>query len=356
MYSIHQLCKTQADLGHEIVVATTNVDVDGRLSVSTNQGCVIDGVSVWYFSVGKFFEKLCYSNSLRIWIKKNIKTFDLVHIHSVYLFPTIYTLLQAKLFGVKVVLSPRGMIEKKLIRARNYLYKTSYLALLKFFAGNIHFIHATSTKEKREIQNFFASPQVVVIPNGYTPIVLPQRKWYRTDIDLLYIGRLSSKKRLHLLLEALAFVPTARACLAGPSERGCREQLHSLAMRIGVYQRIEWHDYVNEDQKRTLFSRSKLFILCSENENFGNVVLESYTHAVPVALTVGVGLSDWVARHQVGWVLPENPKDMGAFLKIKITQIDELRRHGLKGQARLSLDFSWNSISKTFIEHYQYHD
>ena len=52
--AIHELCKIQVSLGHEVSVYTTNVDGDLNLDLPTGQPIDVDGVKVTYFPVPKY--------------------------------------------------------------------------------------------------------------------------------------------------------------------------------------------------------------------------------------------------------------------------------------------------------------
>ena len=65
------ICRALAELGHEVVVFTTNADRQGYLSVPVNRPVNVGGVEVWYFhtNMPKAFR---YSKLLRDACKEKI--------------------------------------------------------------------------------------------------------------------------------------------------------------------------------------------------------------------------------------------------------------------------------------------
>ena len=85
--SVHGLASALAAQGHDIHVYTTNADGKGVLPVPLDRPTQLDGVNVWYFatSVGR---RLYRSPRMREALDLNICNFDILHLHSVFLWPT----------------------------------------------------------------------------------------------------------------------------------------------------------------------------------------------------------------------------------------------------------------------------
>ena len=85
--AIHELCVALAKKGLDITVFTTNMDQESRLDVPLKERVDTEGVKVFYYPV-TFMQSYYYSADLSKAIKSRIHEFDIVHIHSVYLYPT----------------------------------------------------------------------------------------------------------------------------------------------------------------------------------------------------------------------------------------------------------------------------
>ena len=83
----------------------------------------------------------------------NIANFDIVHLHSVFLWPTSAAAQAARKAGVPYVLSPRGMLVGDLIRRKSSLAKRAWITL--FERRNIEkaaAVHLTSEIEASELK------------------------------------------------------------------------------------------------------------------------------------------------------------------------------------------------------------
>lgn len=82
--SVQGLCKALVDRGHEVHVFTTNVDGDHVSNVPLRSPVDLEGVKIWYFPTKKWTRRLFWSPEMMTYLKREIATFDLVHLHSVF--------------------------------------------------------------------------------------------------------------------------------------------------------------------------------------------------------------------------------------------------------------------------------
>jgi glycosyltransferase involved in cell wall biosynthesis len=126
--AVHGLAKALAARGHAVTVFTTDVHGAGRLDVPLATPVEIDGVTVWYFPVG-FPRRLYRSPALTAALARTLPEIDLVHLHSVFLWPTWAAARAAFRAGVPYLLAPRGMLVGDLLRRRGWLRKRLWIAL-----------------------------------------------------------------------------------------------------------------------------------------------------------------------------------------------------------------------------------
>src|SRR5262245_7971861 len=117
IYSVHALCKHLAAAGHRVEVFTTSVDGPHDSDVPHDRPVVLDGVYVHYFR-SRHLRRLYYSSDLQRALTVQARGFDVVHLHSVFLWPTWAGARAARNAGVAYVLSPRGMLVQELIDRR----------------------------------------------------------------------------------------------------------------------------------------------------------------------------------------------------------------------------------------------
>ena len=90
----------------------------------------LDGVQIRYFPC-PLLRRLYWSPALGRALRHEIGEFRIVHLHSVFLWPTWAAARAARNAGVPYVLSPRGMLVKDLIARRSRLAKSAWIRLIE---------------------------------------------------------------------------------------------------------------------------------------------------------------------------------------------------------------------------------
>jgi len=350
MFAVHALCRALVELGHEVHVCTTSIDGPGDLEVPTGAPVERDGVSVWYFRADRL-RRLAVSSGMREWIGTRIAQFDLLHTHSVFLWPPWHAARAARRGGMAYVMAPRGMLVPEMIARRNRLAKTLWLRLLEWrnIAG-ADAIHFTSELERLDAQRLgIPVRKAAVIPNGIDLDELRASTGASPGPEpapyMLYLGRLNWKKGLDRLLHAISLAPTLRVVIAGNDEEGCRKSLEQLAGECGVADRVRFLDPVYGTAKWRLLRGARALVLPSQSENFGNAVLEAMAAGKPVVVSPGVGLSAVVRESACGMVVETEPGVLAAALEQLWRDEPLCNEMGARGRVLVERDYAWPHIA-----------
>lgn len=338
IYAVHGLAKALVARGHRVDVFTTNVDGDGVSDVPLATRVEIDGVGVHYFASS--FARLYWSAGLRRALHDNVASYDVVHLHSIFLHPTAAAARAAKGHGVPYVIAPRGMLVPELIRGKSRVPKLMWLRMVEHrnFADAAA-IHFTSERELRDAQRTsMPLPSPFVVPNGIELVARPDVA--REQNLIVALGRISWKKGLDRLIAAMPQLPHATLTIAGNDDENLTPQLHEQAGALGVESRVSFIGEVSGSAKYELLARASVVAMPSINENFGNVVLEALSMETPVVVTPEVGLSDEVAHANAGVVV------RGELA----SAIDEVLRNpgerGANGRRLIEERFTWPHVAE----------
>lgn len=357
--SVHQLCKSLVRQGHDVHVFTTNLDGTGQSKVSLEEPVNVEGVKVWYFHSS--LRRLYFSPSMQRALSAEVKKFDLLHLHSIFLWPTWAGARAAKKAGILYIISPRGMLVKKLIERKSTWVKLAWIHLIeKHNLENASAVHFTSSLEEKEAREFgLKLPPSFVVPNGVDlePTndlrLLPQvEAVLKKKPFLLFLGRINWKKGLDRLIPAMSYVPNIHLVVVGNDEENYQPVLEKLAVTNGVRERITFTGPVYGQDKAALLKTATLFVLPSYSENFGNAVLEAMAAGRPVVVTPEVGLAEEVEKAGAGWVVQGDPKILGEALRNILNDPDELKKRGLRGQELVKQKFTWDIVAKQMEEAY----
>ena len=353
--SVHGLCRALVRRGHEVQVFTTNIDGPLESAVPLAVPVDVEGVRVRYFPVPAF-RRLYWSPRLLGALRDEMGTFDLMHTHSVFLWPTWAAARAASHGLVPYVLSPRGMLVKNLVRRKSRWTKEAWIRAIE--AGNIErasAIHVTSQLEADELVRFgFRLPAVCVIPNGVDrPVAERGAENPSSRIDalatgsryLLYIGRVNWKKGLDRLIEAMVLVPGIRLIVAGNDEDGYQPTLDAIGDRLGVSGRIEFAGPVYGADKQLLLRHAAALVVPSYSENFGNVVLEAMAAGCPVVTTPEVGSAAIVRECRAGIVVEGDPRAFSAGIDALLADPEEASAMGLRGKEAVAMRYTWDAAA-----------
>jgi glycosyltransferase involved in cell wall biosynthesis len=350
IYSVHGLSSALAKRGHDVHVFATNVDGPGASSVRLQEPVEVDGVKVWYFRCGlgrRFFRSPAMGQALAT----HVSSFDVLHLHSAFLWPTLAAARAARVKNVPYVFAPHGMLVRDLIRHKSRVAKMLWITLFeRKTISAAAALHLTSELEKTEIEKFrLHIRRVVVIASG---IDLPdqvsvgpgQKVGGRPFV--LSLGRVNWKKGLDRLIRAMPYVHGADLVIAGNDEERYVPSLERLVKKLGLSARVRFVGAVYGQEKWTLMQSASVFALPSYSENFGIAALEAMACATPVVVTPEVGLAAAVAATGAGLVIDGDPEQLGRAISDLL--VDDGRRAliGAAGRRAVEEKFLWSSIAE----------
>jgi len=360
IFATHGLCKALARRGHEVQVFSTNIDGPRNSSVPIELPVDVEGVQVRYFSC-PLLRRFYWAPALGRALESEIDKFDVVHLHSVFLWPTWAAARRARNADVPYLLSPRGMLVKDLIGRRSWLAKSAWIQIIE--RSNIEqaaALHLTSRLEAEELRRFdLRLPRLVVIPNGVDDPTLCDGEIGR-DVKriaaeqplVLFLGRLSWKKGLDRLLRAFAHARAGKLAIVGTDDEGLAPRLLKLAESLRIANRVHILPWtVIGSEKEHLFSAARVFVLTSYSENFGNTVLEAMRRRVPVVVTPEVGAAEVVRESGGGLVVAGDPTPLAAAICRLTSDVNLARSMGEAGQRYAMANYSWASIAVR-MEHF----
>ena len=356
--SVHALSTALVGIGHEVHVFTSSMDGPTDLDVPEGTPVNLDGVLVRYFRV-PLLRRLAWCPGMRTALRAEASSFDVIHLHSVFLWPTWIAARVAQSSGVPYLVSPRGMLGPDVIRRKSRFVKSAWIRLIeRKTLREAAAVHITSELEGEEIRSLgLKLPRLCCVPNGvsspanYAPLQSgPFAQLPRPYA--LFLSRISWKKGLDRLIKSWKWVPDLTLVIAGNDEENYLPRLIALAGDEGVLDRLRFIGQVSDENKWALYENATMFILPSYSENFGNVVAEAMAVACPVVVTKEVGLASLVLETGAGVVADGEP----ALLAKAINELrsDEVRRkhYGLAGQRAVKAKLSWGAAAVQLAQVY----
>ena len=119
---------------------------------------------------------------------------------------------------------------------------------------------------------------------------------------VLAAGRLVAYKNFPLLARAFALVQPGSARLIIMGEGDQRPVIEAEIARLGLRQRVTLAGYVA--QPWALYDAARCFVLASDSESFGLVVVEALAHGLPVVSTASDGPREILRGGDFGALVP----------------------------------------------------
>lgn len=355
-----------ADRGHDVTVFTTNYDGFGGY-VEPSVEPLSDrhqGVTVHTFPVDLPPDYFRISRPLSRALSNDIEKYDLVHIHSLYLFTTLAAGFHAKRHRVPIILRPHGSLDPYIFprhRGRKLVIETLYQNRLFKRADAVHY---TTTEERKLAAPYTFNRPGFVVPLGlniddYRP--LPPRGLFRERYPetrdkkiLLFLSRINFKKGLDILAKAFGKIAAERddihLVIAGPDNEAYRQKVEAMLAAAGVLERTTFTGMLVGKEKLAALRDADLFALPSYTENFGIAVIEAMACGLPVVISDKVNIWREIKEGGGGEVEPLDPDRFADRIITMLADKAGLKSYGERGIETVSSLFNWPSIGQR-LEH-----
>ncbi len=307
------LCRALVKLGHEVTVYTFNQNGSGQPVIDSQDdpACVVQGgVKTWFFRYrGQGLPT--HSSHLTKRLSMTAPHFDLVYVAAIWQWLGAEVTRICARYKVPVVNGLHGALTEKHM-VHGYAKKSLYWRLfVRRMLRRSTALHFTTVYEEQASKQWAGGVNSILIPNGVVLDRLVKPTQNKTQLRemlgipqdtlvALTVGRLARVKRIDLMIQALAQVPSLHFVVAGSGPDDMTNEYHGLADACGVSERITWLGHVDGEQLSAAYFSADLFTLTSEDENFSMVTLEALSCGLPVLLSHYVGVWEALQNEQVG--------------------------------------------------------
>jgi glycosyltransferase involved in cell wall biosynthesis len=366
--SAYEISKSLVKLGHDVTVFTTDAGNE-RLKIDKNKPINVDGIETYYFkNISNTLARphnITTPYCLPFVAQKQIKNFDIIHIHEHRTNLAAIVSYYAKKYNIPFVLQPRGSAQKEdktLIKTLFDLffgYKILNNAKKVILSSNNEYSISKEILKKGGVEK----ENILYIPNGIDtsfykklPLKNSFRKKYNiknSEKIILYLGRIHKRKGIDLLINSYEQlldeknIIDSRMIITGPNDNHEKE-LKELVRKKKIEKNVLFTGPLYEQDKIDAYISSDVFVSPSidQQESFGNVVLEASACGTTCVVTKVCGVSEYLCN-----IIKVNPD----FESIKEGIKKALQKNNIGEQARKEVlkKFSWEKITKTVEATYE---
>lgn len=362
------MSKSLAEIGNKVTIFTTNQDGDGVLDVPINIPVLKDGVEIRYFPIQnpRFFGT---SFPMARALKKGLKNkdYDIVHIHSLYLFHGAVAAHYCRRYKIPYIIRPHGTLDPFLYQ-RNRMKK----AIIEFLFENRNIKHAialhyTTEEEKILARPFINNDRGFVVPNGlyldeYDVKItkgqfrerFPETKGKKI---ILFFSRLNFKKGLDLLIQAFDNVAQVKnnvhLVITGPDNDGYGENVKKWIKERNLDSRVTFTGMLTGQGKLQVLYDADMFVLPSYSENFGISVIEAMICGLPVIVSNKVNIYRELLKNNAGEVVNCDADE----LTMKILKLLDDSNHSKlisdNGKKLVEEYYQWSMVGQSLDNNYR---
>lgn len=234
------------------------------------------------------------------------------------------------------------------------------IAWARDYYKNAHHIlvHTNMQKKAMESMKMFENLDIRVFPLGVDCDIFKPKPTVATDVvspKLLYVGRIVEWKRIHLAIEAVNELiyngfPSATLKIIGPtSSETYLSELKALLQKYGISNQVTFLGHKEHDELPNYFQEADLFLLPSDKETFGMVMIESMSCGTPVAgINCPGGPADVIENNVDG--LLTSPENYAKAVAQLFSDAELLQSMKIKARAKVMEKYSIQETTRVLFD------
>jgi glycosyltransferase involved in cell wall biosynthesis len=361
---VKALAEGMAKKGHEVGVLTADWGLQERLKEMAKETPpeispfgrkrLVNGVTAVYLPNWLHYHATSWNPALGRYLRARLNNFEVAHIYGLYDLMGLRVAWECRKRKIPYVVEPIGMFVPIV---RNFWLKGMYHRLggRAMFEGAAAIVATAEQEQEELLAGGIAKQKIVLRRNGVEiPAEFPEAGRFREKLGIgkqerliLFLGRLSQKKSPDLLLKAFARlreknqeVDTAHLVFVGPDESGMKARLQEMAAHLEVSGRVHFHPPIGGDAKWAAYRDADIFVLPSQNENFGNTAAEAVGAGTPVIVTEQCGIAP-LLKDTAGLVVRHDEGEVRDALA-RLLDSEEARKRLQQGCTEVVSKLGWN--------------
>ena len=315
---VYEIAKKLVERGHDVTVYTTD-GYKSRLDVKKNKPVNVNGIKVYYFrNLSSYLTRemvLLIPYYLPIVARKDIKDFDIIHIHEHRSVLAVIVRHYAKKYGVPYFLQAHGALPRIIKKKRlKKLFDAFFGYRILSDASKV--IAVSKAEVEQYKQAGINEDKIATIPDGVDVEVfkeLPTHEKFRKKYDIkeedhiiLFLGRIHKRKGIDFLIKSFSELTKEMSdvilVIIGPDD-GYKIEVEKSIKTLNLGNRIKLMGYIDENDKLSAYVDADVLVYPGIFEIFGLVPFEAMMCGTPVIVTDDCGCGELVEESGGGYLV-----------------------------------------------------
>ena len=178
------------------------------------------------------------------------------------------------------------------------------------------------------------------------------------NLKILYVGKFEARRNLFFIIDVFKNIhmqiPSARLYLVGKGAQEYMDSVFEYAKEQNIFEYIVWQNVIEQELLSPIYRKADFFLLPTEYDIFGMVLLEAMYYQTVVLTTNNGGSVTLIENGKSGLVFEEKNAKVWAQNVIDI-YADKSYMEQIKMNAynKINEEFTWDMLANKFIEQYE---
>ena len=237
---------------------------------------------------------------------------DVVQIHDIGMFMSLYALMWSRKNSIPCVLV-QGTYEPTRKPLQRILECSFNVTLGRYILNHVNAVGCKTPKAMEYLRKYNQSQEMEITLigldmsnfNQHCTTVVDWREKLQISVStrvLLYVGVIEKRRHVELLLEVMDNLSdTYTLIIVGEGSQ--KEALRKRTEQSLCRPRLSWVNLMTQKELVDIYKIADLFLLASDYEIYGMVILESMYWKVPVLSTATAGGLAIIQNNKNGWII-----------------------------------------------------
>ncbi|MCP1504241.1 glycosyltransferase involved in cell wall biosynthesis [Curtobacterium herbarum] len=315
-----------------------------------NAKLVLPGVEVALLRSTKVFGAgfvLTRTPKLNRWLRNNLRSFDVVHVHGGRHAFDVAVSSAARRTGRPYFVQTHGMVVPSSRIAVKIADRIGVLRMLRFAQS----VLTLTGEEAHALQGLDPRLAIKSIRNGIEPTAVRE---VERDLEVLFLARLQKRKRVLAFAEMTRLVhethPAVRFTVIGPDEGDLAALLEFIDEHPEVP--IKYEGAVGPGDAPRRLARASIYVLPSVGEVFPMTVLEALSVGTPTVVVDDCGIADELSQQGAAVVSRQDVESLAASVRDLLDDSQLQAELTANGIAAVENVYSADAVAQSLLTRY----